>query len=252
MTGPAIKLASRVWASIQNSPFAAPVVGIAFVALLMMPYFFWGVDKAAQFWGSFFAALTGLGGVIGAVMLNAEYERELADRNAELDRQHADRKAKLDREHAARSIRIAAIPAARMAVFELEHVLDSIDNIMKEKLSPPPAEDDQASLDHFDPEFFLFELFAEEDSLTVETDRHLALLCQQADAIATNLLGFGRSRNSFQQRVRSVKSTWELQEHSVKFGLRYLYNVLFVCQANATRAKTALEKFIADHADDFA
>lgn len=154
-----------------REPIVVLPAAAALLFFLCLPVAVFGLQGAPQFYGAFFAALTGLGSVLAGALYNAQLTRRRDDRLE----------------------RIKVLAAARVARSELSHAHERLRNRNDwfRKRIIPDAKNREVVLDEYT-RYLLVSV--NKELATPETDKHVLELCQQSEAIANALLNFLRLR----------------------------------------------------------
>jgi hypothetical protein len=227
-----------------------PLTGAA-LFFLGLPVVVFGVQGAPQFYGAFFAAVTGLAGVLVGALYNARLVRERDDRLE----------------------RVKVLAAARIARSELGHAWSRLRSRLKafDTLVPIPKEqledffrsvDDEANSvsggGAVTVERWLHRRvtdFLNKDLATRVTDLHLLELCQQSEAISRPLLEFIRLRAEFADGVKETFSGFGPGVGKAQipvFDWKMLGVNLDLMEEELGLLIPAIDKFLDAHAGDFA
>ncbi|MFM9863978.1 MAG: hypothetical protein ACKVRO_10255 [Micropepsaceae bacterium] len=233
-----------------REPIVVLPATIALGFLLCLPFLLFGTQGAPAFYGAFFAALTGLAGILAGALYNASLTRRRDDRQE----------------------RIKVLAAARVAKSELSHVLSSLDiwRAHSERLVPIPDHQKEAfsrflNEDSFEDDGGTIQVsravylevirFQSKTLATPVTDAHLLELCRQSEEISNHLTGVMQYRAAFVEEVERTFSEFNSLPSSAKISVHdwmLMGAPLAIVGDELQLLIPAISKFIEKHAGDFA
>lgn len=234
-----------------REPIVVLPVTFAFVFFLCLPFLLFGTQGAPSFYGAFFAALTGLAGILAGALYNASLTRQRDDRQE----------------------RIKVLAAARVAKNELRRVLLDLDawRVHSERLVSIPDHKKKAFFDSLHNEGFLGDdggtievsraayleviRFQNKTLATPVTDAHLLELCRQSDEISNYLTGMMQYRAAFVEEVERTFCEFTTLTSSANIRVSdwmLMGAPLAIMGDELQRLIPAIAQFIEKHAGDFA
>lgn len=204
--------------------FVVPAtVGVAF--LLGIPFFVAGADGAAAFFGSFFAAITALLGVVVGAAMSANLERRRTDREK----------------------RTQVLAATRIARFELQEAKDYFGALRQ---SLPPNDNDATRAEAGTTKYHITIGVLIDYLKTPHLDKNLTELCLQSNEIARRALSFSASRN----RLIRIHETLSVDAYAQAAGFTWGFfgSLLWVLEAALDNLVAELDRFVEQHAGEFA
>jgi hypothetical protein len=203
----------------------------ALVFFLSLPFFLFGTEGAPAFYGAFFAAITGLAGVVVGALYNAQKVRERDDRLA----------------------RLSALAAVRMTRMELERVISSL-QLLKQHQFPPRPSNEEDGVTAVDQEFHSLHNMVDTFLLTPAMNEHISVLCMQSLSIAKPIMSFISTRENITSTVIQAVEMRDKYAGKALPTIRwsYVHNSVNLLLMHAGAAVKALNEFEGDHAKEFA